>query len=311
MSIHDQNNISLLINILENEFSREAVVKESFVNFFNNQLEVYHQKRFNYLNLQEMNKQLLSDCFRFISAENKEIEKNTMVLKPPPSNHTFQSPTDNIRQQQKNNDGAFDSYKKQYDTMLNPKKPKEIDFSDTIEDEPIQNIDSIMNQTLEDRAKELARITNTYSDKPPDWIKPPENKQTPENQPMKLIIEDTSKSTQPILKQKKVTFDLNKNTEQPIQKEKQSLTVNNLLNKLKVKQLSNPDNSNLPSNNMQELLNKLEAKIEAKMETKIKLLNEKYDTLRIKYEELEMKYSEITTPEKSKLSKNEIEMLYT
>lgn len=311
MSIHDQNNISLLINILENEFSREAVVKESFVNFFNNQLEVYHQKRFNYLNLQEMNKQLLSDCFRFISAENKEIEKNTMVLKPPPSNHTFQSPTDNIRQQQKNNDGAFDSYKKQYDTMLNPKKPKEIDFSDTIEDEPIQNIDSIMNQTLEDRAKELARITNTYTDKPPDWIKPPENKQTPENQPMKLIIEDTSKSTQPILKQKKVTFDLNKNTEQPIQKEKQSLTVNNLLNKLKVKQLSNPDNSNLPSNNMQELLNKLEAKIEAKMETKIKLLNEKYDTLRIKYEELEMKYSEITTPEKSKLSKNEIEMLYT
>ena len=311
MSIHDQNNISLLINILENEFSREAVVKESFVNFFNNQLEVYHQKRFNYLNLQEMNKQLLSDCFRFISAENKEIEKNTMVLKPPPSNHTFQSPTDNIRQQQKNNDGAFDSYKKQYDTMLNPKKPKEIDFSDTIEDEPIQNIDSIMNQTLEDRAKELARITNTYTDKPPDWIKPPENKQTPENQPMKLIIEDTSKPTQPILKQKKVTFDLNKNTEQPIQKEKQSLTVNNLLNKLKVKQLSNPDNSNLPSNNMQELLNKLEAKIEAKMETKIKLLNEKYDTLRIKYEELEMKYSEITTPEKSKLSKNEIEMLYT
>ena len=307
MSIHDQNNISLLINILENEFSREAVVRESFVNFFNNQLEVYHQKRFNYLNLQEMNKQLLSDCFRFISAENKEIEKNTMVLKPPPSNHTFQSPTDNIRQQQKNNDGEFDSYKKQYDTMLNPKKPKEIDFSDTIEDEPIQNIDSIMNQTLEDRAKELARITNTYSDKPPDWIKPPENKQTPENQPMKLIIEDTSKPTQPILKQKKVTFDLNKNTEQPIQKEKQSLTVNNLLNKLKVKQSSNPDDSKLLSNNMQELLNKLEAK----METKIKLLNEKYDTLRIKYEELEMKYSEITRPEKSKLSKNEIEMLYT
>jgi len=305
MSIHDQNNISLLINILENEFSREAVVRESFVNFFNNQLEVYHQKRFNYLNLQEMNKQLLSDCFRFISAENKEIEKNTMVLKPPPSNHTFQSPTDNIRQQQKNNDGAFDSYKKQYDTMLNPKKPKEIDFSDTIEDEPIQNIDSIMNQTLEDRAKELARITNTYSDKPPDWIKPPEN------QPMKLIIEDTSKPTQTILKQKKVTFDLNKNREQPIQKEKQSLTVNNLLNKLKVKQSSNPDDSKLPSNNMQELLNKLEAKIEAKMETKIKLLNEKYDTLRIKYEELEMKYSEITTPERSKLSKNEIEMLYT
>ena len=65
-----------------------------------------------------------------------------------------------------------------------------------------------MNQTLDDREKELARITNTYSDKPPDWIAPPENKQTPKNQPMKLIIEDTLPPS--ILKQKKVKFDLNK-----------------------------------------------------------------------------------------------------
>ena len=312
MSIHDQSNISLLIGVLENEFSRKAVIRETFVNFFNNRLETYHNNRFNYKNLQDMNKNILTDCFKFISNENKEIEKNTMVLKPPPSNHGFQSPSDNIRQQQKNNDGAFDSYKKQYDTMLNPKKPKEIDFSDTIEDQPIQNIDSIMNQTLEDREKELERITNTYSEKPPDWIKPPENNQRPENQPMKLIIEDTpTKSRQSILKQKKVTFDLNKTNEHPIQTEKpkESITVNKLLNKLKIKQSSN----NLSNNHMQELIDKFELKIQKKMEAKFKLLNEKYDTLRIKYEELEMKYSELSSnnPEKSNLTKNEIEMLYT
>ena len=312
MSIHDQSNISLLIGVLENEFSRKAVIRETFVNFFNNRLETYHNNRFNYKNLQDMNKNILTDCFKFISNENKEIEKNTMVLKPPPSNHGFQSPSDNVRQQQKNNDGAFDSYKKQYDTMLNPKKPKEIDFSDTIEDQPIQNIDSIMNQTLEDREKELERITNTYSEKPPDWIKPPENNQRPENQPMKLIIEDTpTKSTQSILKQKKVTFDLNKTNEHPIQTEKpkESITVNKLLNKLKTKQSSN----NLSNNHMQELIDKFELKIQEKMEAKFKLLNEKYDTLRIKYEELEMKYSELSSNnlEKSNLTKNEIEMLYT
>ena len=312
MSIHDQSNISLLIGVLENEFSRKAVIRETFVNFFNNRLETYHNNRFNYKNLQDMNKNILTDCFKFISNKNTEIEKNTMVLKPPPSNHGFQSPSDNIRQQQKNNDGAFDSYKKQYDTMLNPKKPKEIDFSDTIEDQPIQNIDSIMNQTLEDREKELERITNTYSEKPPDWIKPPENNQRPENQPMKLIIEDTpTKSRQSILKQKKVTFDLNKTNEHPIQTEKpkESITVNKLLNKLKIKQSSN----NLSNNHMQELIDKFELKIQKKMEAKFKLLNEKYDTLRIKYEELEMKYSELSSNnlEKSNLTKNEIEMLYT
>ena len=312
MSIHDQSNISLLIGVLENEFSRKAVVRETFVNFFNNRLEIYHNNRFNYKNLQDMNKNILTDCFKFISNENKEIEKNTMVLKPPPSNHGFQSPSDNVRQQQIHNDKAFDSYKKQYDTMLNPKKPKEIDFSDTIEDQPIQNIDFIMNQTLEDREKELERITNTYSEKPPDWIKPPENNQRPENQPMKLIIEDTpTKSTQSILKQKKVTFNLNKTNEHPIQTEKtkESITVNKLLNKLKIKQPS----TNLSNNQMQELIDKFEFKIQEKMEAKFKLLNEKYDTLRIKYEELEMKYSELSSnnPEKSNLTKNEIEMLYT
>ena len=80
-------------------------------------------------------------------------------------------------------------------------------------------------------------------------------------------------------------------------------------NKLKIKQSSN----NLSNNHTQELIDKFELKIQEKMEAKFKLLNEKYDTLRIKYEELEMKYSELSSnnPEKSNLTKNEIEMLYT
>ena len=167
-----------------------------------------------------------------------------------------------------------------------------------------------MNQTLEDREKELERITITYSEKPPDWINAPENNQRPENQPMKLIIEDTpTKSTQSILKQKKVTFNLNKTIEKPETNPKESITVNKLLNKLKIKQPS----TNLSNNHMQELIDKFELKIQEKMEAKFKLLNEKYDTLRIKYEELEMKYSELSSnnPEKSNLTKNEIEMLYT
>jgi len=170
MSVRDKLNIDLLIGILENEFNRPAIVRQTFVDFFNNRLEMYHEKRFNYKDLQHINKCLLSECYQFISSEERNIEKNTMVLKPPPLNQGFQSASDNIKKSK--NDNSFDDYKKQYDTMLNPTKPKEIDFSDTIEDQPIHDIDTVLNQTLEDRAKELQRISNTYADKPPDWIKP-------------------------------------------------------------------------------------------------------------------------------------------
>lgn len=325
MSIHDQDNISLLIGILETEFNRQSVRRPNFVDFFNNKLKNYHERRFNYRDLQDMNKNLLSDCFQYISNQNREIEKNTMVLKPPPSSHTFQTPSDNIHQQksQQKSNSSFDSYKQQYDTMLNPKKPNDIDFSDTIEDEPIQNLDSIINQTLEDRAKELQRITTTYNDKPPDWIKPstqdtPPNNNTNNNnnnnnEPMKLIIEDDVNPTQTslpnsILKtkqtsNKKVTFNMQPHTQQDshqhtqdTQQFKKSPTVNNLLNKLKLKQSDIPAPPTLSDNQPTDIEKRIYDKIEAKVEAKFAILNEKYNKLQIQYEELSMKYGELSIP---------------
>jgi hypothetical protein len=319
MSIHDQDNITLLIGILETEFNRQSVRRPNFVDFFNNKLKNYHERRFNYRDLQDMNKNLLSDCFQYISNQNREIEKNTMVLKPPPSSHTFQTPSDNIHQQksQQKSNSSFDSYKQQYDTMLNPKKPSDIDFSDTIEDEPIQNLDSIINQTLEDRAKELQRITTTYNDKPPDWIKP-STQDTPSinstnninnnNEPMKLIIEDDEKPNQTslpnsILKtkqtsNKKVTF--NMQPQIPIQSSRQQLkkspTINNLLNKLKLKQSDIPAPPTLSDNQPTDIEKRIYDKIEAKVEAKFAILNEKYNKLQIQYEELSMKYGELSIP---------------
>jgi len=58
--------------------------------------------------------------------------------------------------------------------MINPKKPKAIDFSDGSEDFPIQNLDQIMNQTLADRQRELETITQKYSnsdkEKAQQWL---------------------------------------------------------------------------------------------------------------------------------------------
>ena len=204
-----------------------------------------------------------------------------MVLKKPSQ---FQSPSTLQK------GGNFDNYKQQYDTMLNPKKPKEIDFSDTIEDTPMKNIDNVINQTLEDRAKELERITNTYSEKPPDWINPSETKTNSgsDTNPIKLIIEESPNS---ILKtsssNKKVSFDLINDT---TNKSKNPM-VHNLLDKLKLKEKSHISTS---TSMREELEKQMISKLEARVEAKFTILNEKYDKLRIKYEELEMKYSEIS-----------------
>jgi hypothetical protein len=316
MSIHDQDNIALLIGILEAEFDKQSVRRSNFVDFFNDKLKNYHENRFNYSNLKDMNKNMLSDCYQFINNEQKIIEKNTMVLKPPPSSHTFQTPSDNTKQKHQS-DSEFDNYKKEYSTLLNPKKPNEIDFSDTIEDEPIQNLDSIINQTLEDRAKELQRIANTYSDKPPDWIKPPE--QNNENsQPMKLVIEDTSKSDKKntslpvsILKtttqpnsSKKVSFKSSPNIDNSTNDQTHKIDVNNLLNKLKLKRSDIPAPTNTNETTTTEMEKMIYDKIEAKVEAKFAILNEKYNKLQIQYEELSMKYGELITQPISKQNSN-------
>lgn len=311
MQIHSKPNINLLISILENEFNREAVVRQTFVHFFNNRLEEYHENRFNYTDLQHMNKCILSDCYQFISSEEKEIEKNTMVLKPPPSNHghQFQTPSDNVKKSK--SESSFDDYKKQYNTMLNPNKPKNIDFSDTIEDEPIQNIDTILNQTLEDRANELQRISNTYSDKPPDWIKPiddtnntstppftPTTTATTENTPppVKLIIEDT-----PIInhdkQNKRVTFDLSKKHNS---KPTPNLNVNQLLGKLKqkkqqIQQQSQQQSQDVTTDNNNEFkteIHHLINEMKSEFETKLNDLNDKYKQLEDKYHKLSLHNNE-------------------
>ena len=309
----------VLIGILETEFDRQSVRRSNFVDFFNDKLKNYHENRFNYSNLKDMNKNMLSDCYQFINNQQKIIEKNTMVLKPPPSSHTFQTPSDNTKQKHQP-DSQFDNYKKEYDTLLNPKKPNEIDFSDTIEDEPIQNLDSIMNQTLEDRAKELQRIANTYSDKPPDWIKPP-TQNNENSQPMKLIIEDSPNSDNKntslpvsILKttqstsSKKVTFKSQPNVGNLTNKQTHKIDVNNLLNKLKLKKsdIPAPSSNTTTSEEMEQIIYD---KIEAKVEAKFAILNEKYNKLQTQYDELSMKYGELVIKPQQQINTQETDKI--
>ena len=59
-----------------------------------------------------------------------------------------------------------------FNDTINVKPPTNIDFSDKSQDGPIVNINNVINQTLEDREKELMKITQQYqSKKAKQWLK--------------------------------------------------------------------------------------------------------------------------------------------
>ena len=131
--------------------------------------------------------------------------------------------------------------KNDFISHINPKQ-KEIDFSDPNKDQPINNLDIIMNQTLADRQKELMQITHQYNNtnQTKDWLNTKlTNKSDFEpSQPVEILKIDTSSDlkleTQEIKrKEKRVSFN--------IEDANTPLSMNSLLSKLKRK--SEPQNT--------------------------------------------------------------------
>ena len=112
--------------------------------FIDKQCAFFHTQRFEYNSLNEINKKIIELSYNYLLSLNQNV--GLPVKKTDTSN--------------KNN---FEEKQKNYSKLLNPIKPKEIDFADDGEDFPIKNLGVIMNQTLADRQKELERITGKYS----------------------------------------------------------------------------------------------------------------------------------------------------
>ena len=110
--------------------------------FIDKQCAFFHTQRFEYNSLNEINKKIIELSYNYLLSLNVGL----------PVKKTDTSNKNNFEEKQKN-----------YSKLLNPIKPKEIDFADDGEDFPIKNLGVIMNQTLADRQKELERITGKYS----------------------------------------------------------------------------------------------------------------------------------------------------
>jgi len=239
MSVHSDNNKEMLYELLKTIGSDNnmEINNSDLYNFISQRCDYFHVNRINLgygNNLEEMNKKIVETGYNFImSQQNKPKLKmeNLQLTKQ----EVFEK--------------NLESHESQFKEMINPKKPKDIDFSDKGGDFPMQNLDVIMNQTLADRQKELESITQKYSNQDPkkaqQWLNREE--ETPKIKIEKNSNIDLDNSTIKINKKKRVTWDDENATasereiewSEQLSKSKKNTNVTNFLSKLKQKPVSN------------------------------------------------------------------------
>ena len=151
-----------------------------------NQVSNNNQK---YNSIIEMNKFTLLNCIKF-------IEKNIQHIKEPSKTDVFE-----IRMKKQKNE---------FDSLINKKIPKEIDFTDKFDNLPVDK--SAVDKTLADRERELQQITKQYGNTDAEsWIK--NGIKNSDDDKIKIIEDSIDNSIQPILMdrpkiEKRVTFDI-------------------------------------------------------------------------------------------------------
>ena len=226
MSVVSQSNQQMLFELLksigtDNQLQINDAALEQFII---QKCAYFHTNRFELdigNNLNELNKKIVEQGYNFIMS-NQPRQKVTPKQAPQMSKREMF-------------DVGLANQEAHLKKMINPKKPKKIDFSDGSEDFPIQNMERVMNQTLADRQRELESITQKYSNndkqKAEKWLNMNEN--TP-----KIKIERASNvkldNTINVRPEKRVTFNIQENNPPN--------ALSNLFSKLKQKKpVSNDD----------------------------------------------------------------------
>ena len=191
-------------------------------NFLDGRCGYYHGQRFEFENydMNLINKEIIGQCYNYILSNQSRLSNNQ------PGNTEKRT---NKLKRENNFEEILAVKEKNFKDSINLKKPKEIDFSDGSDEFPIGDLDKIMNQTLEDRQRELQQITSKFSTKEQEeatkWLNNGENP--------KIKIFDNISQNEVIIPQKKVRFEIKD------RKLKKPSEVMNFLSKLKVK---NEDN---------------------------------------------------------------------
>ena len=223
MSVNNNSNKELLYELLqsvitENNFN---VNVQTLVSLIDSQCDEYEMKKQNFNGLSEINKIILDNCYKFF------LENQLNYV----SNLSEVNDNDLFKKKDTFND-KFNMVKNNFDSMIKLKKPDEIKFQDEEEpDMPPENLETIMNQTLADREKELNMITQKYSNEnkkqAENWINknksPEEIKKNNEKININIV--------EPPKKNKKVSFEIPMETFDVFNKLKKKVPQNKSTNK--------------------------------------------------------------------------------
>ena len=234
MSVVTDENKQMLIELMRSIIHDNKLVIPPEVDvegFISEQCSYFHTKRFEFQNLNEINKKIVELSYNYILSNNKKQDQLKRSSNEPivSKRETFDN---NLKIQQNN-----------FKNMIQPKKPKKIDFSDGSKDFPMDNLGVIMNQTLADRENELKTITQQYSasdkEKAQQWLNQ-NSTTTSTNTIQKLTIDRSSDVTIDAIdvkqKERRVRFSID---------EKKGSNIENLLLKLKKKPILKKDNAGI------------------------------------------------------------------
>ena len=267
-----ENNKQLVLEILYSMDTKINLRNNDFQQYFNTMYNKFYNNKNQFDNITEMNKSIINNCYQKInqiSNVNTTYQHETSIQNQNQSINSYSNQSNTIEtietidineiRHKKDDKFTFKLKNKQeeFDNFMKKPDPKSIDFSLKY-DEPEQNLDNLMNQSLADREKELQAITNKYKSKTNnDFLKPQDTRSD-----KKKIVSQQIENNK---KEKHVTFasnndDINSNVNSKITSNNNEL--NTFLSKLKKKpQINNNSNvnsnNNINSNNILTLLNKI------------------------------------------------------
>ena len=207
MSFNSEENRQLLLGLLINN-PIYSINSNYFIKEFNIAMHNINIKRDSFNSLMDMNKTLIKQMTSLKLPEQPKLLSKSEIF------------------QQK-----LSSHEKNFSEMINIKKPKEIDFSDNIEDD---NSYTDMDETMIKRQEELNEIMKSYNNKDAtNWLSSQETRE----KPVKLKIKENTVQINSIDLDKKSS--MKKQVRFAIEEKNESMK--NFFGKLKKKQTNNDD----------------------------------------------------------------------
>jgi len=226
--VSSSENINMVLDIMKESVPNTTsnVNKNNIKQFIYNRCGWYYSNRLKYGGLRDMNQRIIKEGYDYIQSVLKQAEN--------PNNLS------NIHNRKgKDFDLRLKTHQENFNTLINGNKPDDIDFADKIDEEGIidhDNVGYIMNQTLNDREKELERITTQYSqndtEKANKWIN--KDNDNDSNNPIKLNIKEAvSLDNVTDVNKKRVRFNTNVEKINTLPDRMATQTNENIINEIK------------------------------------------------------------------------------